>query len=74
MIGIFLNGGLKNVDLAFSRTSLFSLVLWVAICIFYNYLASYEEKLLGSQVWRELPNLSRQTGKWLPRIRLFIKT
>ncbi|MGP7988712.1 MAG: methyltransferase family protein [Desulfobaccales bacterium] len=52
---------------ALSTASLISLVLWVAICIFYNYLASYEEKLLETQFGESYIIYKDQTGKWMPR-------
>ncbi|MGP8050762.1 MAG: methyltransferase family protein [Desulfobaccales bacterium] len=53
---------------ALSTASLISLVLWVAICIFYNYLASYEEKLLAAEFGESSRIYQEQTGKWLPRM------
>ena len=53
---------------ACSTASLFSLVLWVAICICYNYLASYEEKLLEARFGESYRSYREQTGKWLPRM------
>ncbi len=55
------------LGLALSTASFFSLVLWVAICIFYNYLASYEEKLLETQFGESYIIYKEQTGKWMPR-------
>jgi len=43
------------------------LVLWVAICIFYNYLASYEEKLLETKFGESYRIYKEKTGKWMPR-------
>lgn len=56
------------LGLALGTFSLFSLVLWVAICIFYNYLASYEEKLLEARFGESYRIYQEQTGKWLPRM------
>ncbi len=55
------------LGLALATASLFSLVLWVAICIFYNYLASYEEKLLKARFGESYIIYQGHTGKWLPR-------
>jgi protein-S-isoprenylcysteine O-methyltransferase Ste14 len=56
------------LGLVLSTASLFSLVLWVMICIFYNYLASYEEKLLESKLADNYRIYKENTGKWLPRL------
>jgi len=50
-----------------STVSLFSLVLGVMICVFYNYLGSYEEKLLESKFADKYRIYKENTGKWLPR-------
>ncbi len=55
------------LGVALSTASCFSLVLWVAICIFYNYLASYEEKLLETKFGESYIIYKEQTGKWMPR-------
>jgi protein-S-isoprenylcysteine O-methyltransferase Ste14 len=52
---------------AFSSLSLASLALVPAIFIFYNYIASYEEKLLEVKFGEEYGNHEERTGKWLPR-------
>ena len=59
--------------LALSTASLFSLALWVAICIFYNYLASYEEKLLEAKFGESYIIYKEQTGKWMPRMPFIYK-
>jgi protein-S-isoprenylcysteine O-methyltransferase Ste14 len=46
---LYLGCILFYLGLALSTASLFTLVLWVMVCIFYNYLASFEEKLLESK-------------------------
>lgn len=65
---LYLGCILFYLGLALSTASLFSLFLWVMICIFYNYLASYEEKLLESKVGEEYRIYKTSTGKWLPRL------
>ncbi len=64
---LYLGCLLFYLGLALSTASLFSLVLWVAICIFYNYLASYEEKLLEARLGESYITYQEHTGKWLPR-------
>ena len=54
--------------LAVSTASHFSLVLVVLIFIFYNFIASYEEKLLEGRFHEEYRNYKKRTGKWVPLI------
>jgi protein-S-isoprenylcysteine O-methyltransferase Ste14 len=65
---LYLASILFYLGLAVSTASLISLVLWVIICIFYNYLASYEEKLLESKFGENYRTYKGNTGKWLPRL------
>ncbi len=65
---LYLGSILFYLGLALGTFSLFSLVLWVAICIFYNYLASYEEKLLEARFGESYRSYREKTGKWLPRM------
>src|SRR5208337_3148415 len=70
---LYLGCLLFYLGLALSTASLFSLVLWVAICIFYNYLASYEEKLLEAKSGEGYKIYKEQTGKWMPRMPFIYK-
>ena len=65
---LYLGSILFYLGLALGTFSLFSLVLWVAICIFYNYLASYEERLLEARLGESYRSYREKTGKWLPRM------
>jgi protein-S-isoprenylcysteine O-methyltransferase Ste14 len=56
------------VGLAVSTASFFSLGLLVGILIFYNYIASYEEKLLEVRFGEAYRSYKKSTGKWVPRI------
>jgi len=56
------------IGLAVSTASLFSLVLVAVIFIFYNHIASYEEKLLEDRFNEEYRSDKKRTGKWLPLI------
>lgn len=56
------------LGLAVSTASIFSLVLFVVIFFFYNYLASFEEKLLEERFGEEHKQYKRRTGKWVPGI------
>jgi len=64
---LYLGCILFYLGLALSTASLFSLVLWVAICIFYNYLANYEEKLLEARFGESYIIYQKHAGKWMPR-------
>ena len=47
--------------------SLLSLPVFGAIFIFYNFIASYEEKFLEERFKDEFSSYKKKTGKWLPR-------
>lgn len=66
---LYLASILVYFGLAISTASFFSLAVFVGIFIFYNYISSYEEKLLVSKFGDEYINYKRKTGKWMPRIR-----
>lgn len=59
---------LVYLGLTVSTASLFSLALLVVIFAFYNYIASYEEKLLETSLGEAYREYKRKTGKWVPRI------
>ena len=56
------------LGLAISTASIFSLALSVGIFVFYNYLASYEERLLDKKFGEEYRRYRKRTGKWVPGI------
>jgi protein-S-isoprenylcysteine O-methyltransferase Ste14 len=51
---------------AISSMSIFSLVLLIPIFIFYDYIATYEEKLLEKKFGKTYRDYEKRTGKWLP--------
>lgn len=65
---LYLASILFYLGLAVSTASLFSLGLLVGILIFYNYIASYEEKLLELRFGEGYRSYKKSTGKWVPRI------
>jgi protein-S-isoprenylcysteine O-methyltransferase Ste14 len=65
---LYLASILFYLGLAVSMASLFSLALLVVILIFYNYIASYEEKLLEVRLGEDYKSYKKRTGKWVPRI------
>jgi len=64
---LYLASILTYLSLVISTLSLLSLALFVGIFIFYNYLASYEEKLLEAKFGEEYIKYKQRTGKWVPR-------
>ena len=65
---LYLASILAYFGLAISTLSLLSLALFAGIFIFYNYLATYEEKLLEEKFGEEYIKYKQKTGKWVPRI------
>jgi protein-S-isoprenylcysteine O-methyltransferase Ste14 len=65
---LYLAALLGYVGTAISSLSLFSLALLIPIFVFYNYIASYEEKLLEARFGEAYREYERRTGKWLPRV------
>ncbi|HVP35924.1 MAG TPA: isoprenylcysteine carboxylmethyltransferase family protein [Terriglobales bacterium] len=65
---LYLGGMLMYLGLVISTLSLFSLIIFVGIFIFYNYIAGYEEKVMEEKFGEEYVKYKQKTGKWLPRI------
>lgn len=65
---LYLGSILFYLGLAVSMASLFPLALLVVIFFFYNYIASYEEKLLDERFGEGYRVYKKRTGKWAPRI------
>ena len=65
---LYLASILTYLGLTVFTVSLFSLVVFVVIFVFHNYIASYEEKLLESRFGEEYGKYKKRTGKWVPRI------
>lgn len=66
---LYLASILTYLGLTVSTASLYSFALFVGIGFFYNYIASYEEKLLDARFGAEYMDYRKKTGKWMPRIR-----
>lgn len=65
---LYLASILTYLGLTVSTLSLISLALLLGIFFFYNYIASYEEKLLGAKFGDEYMKYREKTGKWIPKI------
>jgi len=65
---LYLGSILFYLGLSVSTASFFSLALLVVIFVFYNYIASYEEKLLDDRYRKDYRKYKKGTGKWLPGI------
>ena len=63
---LYLGCILFYLGLALATASLFSLALWVAICLVYNYLASYEEKLLEAEFGESYRNYKSKQESGCP--------
>jgi protein-S-isoprenylcysteine O-methyltransferase Ste14 len=66
---LYLGSILFYIGLAVATASLVSLGLVVVICLFYNYIASYEETLLEQRCDETYRRYKNKTGKWLPKMR-----
>jgi protein-S-isoprenylcysteine O-methyltransferase Ste14 len=65
---LYLAAILFYLGLTVSTASLFSLALLVIIFLFYNYIASYEEKLMQIKFGENYVSYKNRTGKWRPRM------
>ena len=65
---LYLGSILFCLGLSVSTASLFSLALLVVIFVFYNYIASFEEKLLDDRSGEDYRKYKKRTGKWVPGI------
>jgi len=59
---------LTYLGLAIATASLASLIMFVVIFIFYNYIASYEEKILENKFGKAYKEYMTRTGSWIPRL------
>jgi protein-S-isoprenylcysteine O-methyltransferase Ste14 len=65
---LYLAALMAYVGTAISSLSLLSFALLIPIFVFYNYIASYEEKLLEARFGGAYREYVGRTGKWLPRL------
>lgn len=64
---LYLGSALFLLGLAVSTLSLPSLLVWLAIALFYDFIAGYEERLLEARYGEEYRSYRSVTGKWIPR-------
>ena len=64
---LYLAALLFYTGLSVITLSLISLGLFVVIFIFYDYIASYEEKIMVERFGDEYERYRKSTGKWLPK-------
>ena len=65
---LYLAAILFYLGLTVSTASLISLALLVVIFLFYNYIASYEERLMEIKFGENYVRYKNRTGKWVPRV------
>ena len=65
---LYLGSLLFYFGLSVSTASLFSFGLLVVIFFFYDYIASYEERLLEGKYGEDYLHYKKTTGKWLPKV------
>jgi len=65
---LYLASILPYVGLSVSTCSLASLCLSALIFVFYDYIASYEERYLEREFGEAYRSYRMKTGKWFPRI------
>jgi len=63
---LYLAAILAYLGTAISSMSLLSLALVVPIFVFYNYIASYEERVLENRFGAAYRDYEAKTGKWVP--------
>ena len=56
------------VGMTVTTASLLCFALLIVAFVFYNYIASYEEKLLNQKFGEDYKNYKKRTGKWLPKV------
>lgn len=65
---LYLASILTYLGLTVSTLSLFSLAVLVGIFVFYNHIASYEERLLEVRFGEAYRRYKQKTGKWAPKL------
>jgi protein-S-isoprenylcysteine O-methyltransferase Ste14 len=66
---LYLGSIVFYIGLAVSTLSLLSVLVVIAIFAFYDYIASYEEKLMEATFGADYMTYKEKTGKWAPKLR-----
>jgi protein-S-isoprenylcysteine O-methyltransferase Ste14 len=64
---LYLGCILFYLSLVIATLSILAFLVFLLIVLFYNHIASYEEKLLEIKFGESYRNYKEATGKWLPR-------
>jgi protein-S-isoprenylcysteine O-methyltransferase Ste14 len=65
---LYLGSIVFYLGLAVSTLSLLSVLVFMGIFAFYDYIASYEEKLMEAEFGADYSAYKKKTGKWVPRM------
>lgn len=65
---MYLASLLVYLGLTIVTGSILALAVWVGIFLFFNFIASFEEKLLEEKFGDIYKSYKARTGKWIPRI------
>jgi protein-S-isoprenylcysteine O-methyltransferase Ste14 len=66
---LYFSALLIYVGFFFATLSLFSLLLFICIFLFYDYIARFEEEKLQEKFGEAYASYKKKTTKWFPRIR-----
>ena len=66
---MYLSALLVYVGFFFTTLSLFSLMLFICIFLFYDYIARFEEKKLQEAFGEAYTSYKKKTPKWFPRLK-----
>jgi protein-S-isoprenylcysteine O-methyltransferase Ste14 len=65
---LYLASLLTYLGMTIATASLLALAIFMGIIVFYDSIASYEEKLLETRFGDAYRNYKKRTGKWMPRM------
>lgn len=65
---LYLASLLTYLGMTIATASLLALAIFMGIIVFYDSIASYEEKLLETRFGDAYKNYKKRTGKWMPRM------
>ena len=69
---IYLGSLLFYLGLCVLTVSLFSILIWSGIIIFYHFISKYEEKILVNKFGAEYKKYQNEVPMWIPRFRIGI--